>query len=56
MSIFNAFIYNTNTSLSNITLHYSYNILYLALGRVLFYNTFDKPPFDLMSNVQKEEC
>ena len=28
MSIFNAFIYNTNTSFSSITLHYSHNILH----------------------------
>lgn len=35
MSMFNALICNTNTSFSNITLHYSHNILYLALGRVL---------------------
>lgn len=40
MSIFNAFIYNTNTSFSNITLHYSHNILSLILGWVLFHNIF----------------
>lgn len=51
MSIFNAFIYNTNTSFSSITLHYSHNILCLALDRVLFYNTFDNLPSDLTSNV-----
>lgn len=44
MSIFNALSYNTNTSVTNITLHYSHNTLYLALFlhcRVLFYYTSD---------------
>lgn len=44
-SIFNAFIYKTNTSFSNITLHYSHNIFYLILGRVLFHNTFQPSSF-----------